>query len=109
MFVIANDTLYRERVSPFINGGGLLARIQGASGGGLLFKIGYPQPLVASAKITASSGNLANIDVTGLPLQNIAALEISGVRYTAGTDISSLVPGTFLWDEINNQIIIRTC
>lgn len=109
MFVIANDTLYRERVASFINGGGLLAYMQGSTGGGILFSFGYPQPLEATAQINAIAGNLASINVAGLALQDVAALEISGVRYTSGLDASSLSPGEFFWDENNNQIIIRTC
>ena len=109
MFVISNDILYTQPVVPFIDGGGLLAPIQGVAGGGLIFTIGYPQPLETSATIGALIGNLATIDTTGLSLQNVAALEISGVRYSAGTAPSTLQSGEFFWDATNNQIIIRTC
>lgn len=109
MFVIASDILYREKVRPFVEGGGLLTLIEGLSGGGVLCAIGYPNPLEIPAEITSMAGNLASIDVTGLSLQSVAALEISGVRYFAGAEPSNLAPGEFFWDEINNQIIIRTC
>lgn len=109
MFVIANDIVYKTRVAPFIDGGGLLTRIQGLQGGGLICTIGYPQPLVATANISAIAGNLATIDVAGLSLRDVAALDISGVRYSAGADPSNLQPGEFFWDVTNNQIIIRTC
>jgi len=109
MFVIANDILYAARVAPFIDGGGLLAMVDGSGGGGLLCMIGFSQALITKTIINGVSGNLATIDTTGLSLKNVAALDISGVRYRASSNPSNLQPGEFFWDETGNQIIIGIC